>query len=150
MAKHISIYDGKQLDASIAHFLKQEEIGSDKILESSVEKPVDLNNLINSEGTFTIEYFEGAGEGTESGKPIEVDVFKDANGATVQRYEQNGTTLERKYDAETEEWTTWKPVQDFAVVTSDTVLDVAKDTIVYHVVKDASEVTPIEEEEVTP
>lgn len=149
MAKHISIYDGKQLDASIEHYLKQEEIGSDKILDSSVDKPVDLNNLINSEGTFTIEYFEGAGEGTESGKPIEVEVFKDAAGSTVQRYEQNGTVLERKYDTETEEWSTWKPVQNFAVVTENVALDVAKDTIVYHVVKDASEVTPIEEE-VTP
>lgn len=149
MAKHLSPYTGDQYDNAVKYIIQQQLLGNDKIIESTPENPVDLDNMINSEGKFTMENFTGAAEGTESGKPIEVEVFKYPDGSPGQRYDKDGVTVERKYDTETEAWSDWKPVQAFGIVTGDEVLDVATDTIVYRVVKDASEVTPIEEEEDT-
>lgn len=150
MAKHLSPYTGKQYDNAVKYIIQQQLIGNDKIIETTPDNPADLDNMVTTEGKFTIENFIGAAEGTESGKPIEVEVFKYPDGTPGQRYEQNGTTIERTYDTETKTWSEWKPVQTFGVVTGDDVLNVAKDTIVYRVVKDASEVTPVEEEDVIP
>lgn len=140
MAKYISKFSGRQVDEAVEIVRKQQELGTDKILDSTADKPVDLNTMLFEEGKYTIYYFTGADEGSTSGKPIEVEVFKYKDGAPGQRYEKNGTTVERKYDTETSTWGDWVPVTDFSTVTGDEVLQVSKDTIVYREVKDASEV----------
>lgn len=143
MAKFTSKYSGKEIDAAIDEFKKQQELSTDKIIDTSVDEPIDLNNMVENEGKYTVYHFSGAAEGTESGKPIEIEVFKYPDGNTGQRYEQNGVTVERKYNSETEEWGEWNPVKDFGVVEGDEVLDVQKDTVVYRVVADASAITPV-------
>ena len=103
MAKYYSEHSGVQIDEAVKIVLTEKELGTNKILDSSAEKPVDLNTLITEEGKYTIYYFSGAAEGTESGKPIEIQVFKYPDGSPGQRYEVNGVTVELKYDTETSE-----------------------------------------------
>lgn len=142
MAKYHSQYTGPEIDEAIGNALKQKDLGMYIVIDSSVDNPFDLDTLIK-EGTYTVEYFTGAVEESESGNPIEIKVFTYPDGSLGQRYEKDGITYERKYDADSSEWEEWKPVQEFRVVEGDDVVNVGKDIVVFRIVKDASEVTPV-------
>lgn len=141
--KYKSEFSGKEIDTAIKKVYSDKELSVNQILESSADNPINLDNLTDQEGKFTIYFFENAAEGSTSGKPIELEVFKDANGNIVHRYEKNGVTMERVYNEEAKTWSDWKPCASFSQIEEEETLEVTRDTLVFRNVKDASEVTPI-------
>lgn len=141
--KYKSEFSGKEIDAAIKKVYNDKELSVNQILESSADNPINLDNLTDQEGKFTIYFFENAADGSTSGKPIELNVFRDVNGNVVHRYEKNGITMERVYNEETKTWSNWKPVMSFSLIGEGETLEVIRDTLIFRSVKDASEVTPI-------
>lgn len=139
MAKYKSKYSGKIIDHAVERVLMDEE--TDKIVDSSPDTPVDLDSISTNEGSYTIYHFtDDNGETVSLETPIKMEVFKCADGGTGQRYDKNGITMERKLDVSTGEWSEWKPKSDVIKVEGNEPVQVEKETMVFRIVKDTSEV----------
>ena len=127
--KFISKYKGPDFDKAIEYILREHNLSVFKTLECSIDNKIDLNTLNYEEGVFTAQYFTNSCDDNDDSAVILTVVFLDDT-TVLQRYNLNGTDVQRVYDTESEEWSQWLPVKPFLRVSENEEVQVPKDTII--------------------
>lgn len=143
-AKH----SGDELDKVIEYVLKLMDSSTSDIIDSDPVNKIDLNTVIEKQGTFTIEYYTNSYDDTQE-RPIDLRVAFIGNTMIVQRYEFNAVTVQRTYTVETEEWSEWAPVKSFVVADETEEIHVDADTLVFRGVASADKFFEEKNEEAT-
>lgn len=128
--KFISKYKGADFDKAIEYILREHNLSVFRTLECSIDNKIDLNTINYEEGVFTARYFTNSCDDNDDSAVIMTVVFLDDT-TVLQRYNLNGTDVQRIYDTESEEWTQWLPVKPFLRVSENEEVTVPKDTIIF-------------------
>lgn len=128
--KFISKYKGNDFDKAIEYILREHDLSVFKTLECSISNKIDLDTLNYEEGVFTIQYFINSFDDNDDSPIILNVVFLDDK-HVLQRYNLNGTDVQRVYDSENLQWSDWLFVKSFLKVSENEEVQVPKDTIIF-------------------